>query len=544
MDINKLVENYFAPKNLLTKEKLWGLFDEVLEEVEKSKTFVSLLNEAAQTQTLDWSSIPEIAISEIGWSQMETTAKGEQIPSEQRAQLLNFLTNISGEDLEGKLASLAEFYSGDDVVFASMIGNDNAGTIGRVMSYLVFYKTLTTIITNFNASSAGFAFESFLGVLLGGQQVPTGEGTIADLRTADGTPISLKLYAEASVEVGGSWTDLVRDVAKGLMQYVVVTKTFDKKGGPMDVNGTLDFYRFDFTLDNIMDIMFNSKVAQNQRLIELPRAFIDNPALNYDEILPGRSIVISPEELETLFVNSVKSEMGDDERADMLLRTLKWASNEALFVAAGGRQPGYSKFYGKRLNNIINDLVMNEEGQEGVFTPAEAAAVKAILIKANDDVIEYRKQKSSQNERGLAIKEIEFADAKTSREFYNSAEEDVKKRALMSTRGYLFTDKFKLNKTNVKRVASYSSHRVLPDGQSDIKIGSLAIGSSHVKAMLEKVSAIINEKVFDIFNNVKILTTNIQAYFAGGLAKDDQANNAIGAAQEIESKTEEVKAEK
>ena len=102
----------------------------------------------------------------------------------------------------------------------------------------------------------GFAFESFLGVLLGGQQVPTGEGTIADLRTADGTPISLKLYAEASVEVGGSWTDLVRDVAKGLMQYVVVTKTFDKKGGPMDVNGTLDFYRFDFTLDNIMDIMF------------------------------------------------------------------------------------------------------------------------------------------------------------------------------------------------------------------------------------------------------------------------------------------------
>ena len=33
MDIDKLVENYFAPKNSLTQEALWELFDEALSEV-------------------------------------------------------------------------------------------------------------------------------------------------------------------------------------------------------------------------------------------------------------------------------------------------------------------------------------------------------------------------------------------------------------------------------------------------------------------------------------------------------------------------------
>ena len=72
--------------------------------------------------------------------------------------------------------------------------------IASTISYLVFFKTLTTVITNFNASSAGFNFEAFLAVLLGGAQIPaSGATTIADLTAADGTPISLKLYAEKIV---------------------------------------------------------------------------------------------------------------------------------------------------------------------------------------------------------------------------------------------------------------------------------------------------------------------------------------------------------
>ena len=538
-DIDKLVESYFRPKDSLGFNNLLQLIEE---QIESLLPLEAMLKEDAKPQTISWASIPEIGVSEIGWSQMNTAEGGEEIPSEQRAQLLNFLQNIQGDDLQDKIKSLSDFYSGDENVFAQMVGADAAGTVGKVMSYLVFYKTLTTIITNFNASSAGFAFESFLGVLLGGQQVPTGEGTIADLRTADGTPISLKLYAEGSVEVGGSWTDLVRDVIEGLMQYVVVTKSLE--GKHTDMNGTLDFYRFDFTRDNVMDIMLNSGVAKNQLLIELPVAFINDPTINYDEILPGRSAVIAPEELEALFAERIKEYMDGDERAEALLQALDWANNTALFASDGGRRPGYSRFLKAPFANIMNDLTMDEAGEHGIFAPEEKVKVAEIIVKANEDVIEYRKQKSSQDERKAAIKEIEFADSQTSVNFYNAADENTKRRALLSTRGYLFVDAFKLNKTNIKRIESYSDQRVLPEGQDDVMIGSIQIGSSHVKSMLDRVSTIINEKVFEIFNNVKVLTANIQAYFAGGLSKDEQADTAIGAAQEIESKTEEVKAEK
>ena len=116
--------------------------------------------------------------------------------------------------------------------------------IGAAMGYLTFFKTLTKIIAHFNASSAGFSFEAFLGVLLGGAQVPTGEGTIADLVTCDGTPVSLKLYTEGSLKVGGSFTDLVNDLRRfEKMQYVAVTKTLNDE----QTSGRLDFYRFNFS---------------------------------------------------------------------------------------------------------------------------------------------------------------------------------------------------------------------------------------------------------------------------------------------------------
>ena len=47
--------------------------------------------------------------------------------------------------------------------------------------------------------------------------------------------------------------------------------------------------------------------------------------------------------------------------------------------------------------------------------------------------------------------------------------------------------------------------------------------------------------MFEIFANMKELSINLQSYFAEGLADDDKADKAIESAQNIESKTEEVK---
>ena len=59
--------------------------------------------------------------------------------------------------------------------------------------------------------------------------------------------------------------------------------------------------------------------------------------------------------------------------------------------------------------------------------------------------------------------------------------------------------------------------------------------------MLNNVRDIINGAIFEIFNSLKILTTNLQAYFAGGLENDSMANNAIAASADIGQKTEKIK---
>jgi len=535
VDINKIVDAYYRPHEL-NLNTLVSLIQEQLGEL-------TLLKEEEQLQTLTWSSIPEIPVSEIGWSQLNTTEEGSQVPSEQRAQLQRFLENVGGDGLPSKIRSLNEFYEGDDESFAQMVDGDAGATISRVMSYLVFYKTLTTIITNFNASSAGFSFESFLAVLLGGQQVPTGEGTIADLRTADGSPISLKLYSEASVEVGGSYVDLINDLtaedSRG-MQYVVVTKTLSGEG--LEKRGHLDFYRFNFNLSNVVSILFLSKVAQNARLIELPTDFIRNSAIDYNESLPAVASGISTEELETMFSDGVRNIIQDDQKAEQLLQALNWAENPDIFI--GKKVPGSSKFAVKAIKNIVEDLSVSDEGGEGLFSSEAVPQIIETLHVLNNQIRAYRSQAGARRKESLG--QLSFASAQESFKFYQAAaERDINelRRALKNSRGYLFRDDFKLNKTNVKQVGSYSESAI-PEGQGKVGIGTLHVGIANVQDILNKVTTVVNEKVFDIFNNVKLLTTNIQAYFASGLDNDEQADIAIGAAQNIETKTEEIKSEK
>ena len=206
----KLVEKHFPEQKSL--QALMEMVQEQFGQFKLSET-KQIVNED-MAQTLSLASIPDIPISEIGWSKLDTR-DGVEVPSEQRTQLEQFLSNIAGANISEKIASLNKFYSmDDDFITGQLQGNNATANISKAISYLVFYKTLTQIITHFNASSAGFSFESFLGVLLKGFQVPTGEGTIADLLDADGNPISLKLYKEGNLEAGGSYTDLVVDLGK------------------------------------------------------------------------------------------------------------------------------------------------------------------------------------------------------------------------------------------------------------------------------------------------------------------------------------------
>ena len=203
MNIDALVENFYK------KTDDEDLINEVLR-------FLLTEQEAGMPPraTFNWSMIPDIPISEIGWSDVTTTDKGKQILGPQRALLQQYLDNIGSDDgtFEGQIKSLQRFYGpqGPGNIMAKAKSNTDA--ITRLISYLVFYKTLTKVVTNFNASSAGFTFEAFLATLLHGEQIKANTGTIADFKTGDNIPVSLKLYAEKTLKVGGSFRDLVRDL--------------------------------------------------------------------------------------------------------------------------------------------------------------------------------------------------------------------------------------------------------------------------------------------------------------------------------------------
>ena len=270
-----LSENNKKP-SLSTFDDLYSLIAEVYE-VEKEKLFkahkseMELLREQfineRKSMTLTLDAIPEIAVTELGWTDVTREAE-TPVDGPERQKLLQFLEHIEGTDFVEKIASISNFYDNPDAAMQAMFGEEgstsSAQQIAVALSYLVFYKTLTKIIANFNAASAGFSFEAFLAVLMKGEQIPANTGTIADfISRADGTamPVSLKLYQDGNLHVGGSFRDLVGDMTNpkfdnDLMRYIAVTKRFE--GGEKEgqtVNGFLRRYRFDYTLDNNFDIL-------------------------------------------------------------------------------------------------------------------------------------------------------------------------------------------------------------------------------------------------------------------------------------------------
>ena len=354
-------------KSVSTMGDLFGLIEEVFE-VEKGRLFKQnksemeilkeqFLNEKKEL-TLTLQAIPEIAVSELGWTNL--TGEAGDVSGPERRKLEQFLSNIQGNSFQEKILSLAKFYDDPDAAMQSMFGGDSPSIpaqIAAALGYLTFFKTLTKVISNFNAASAGFNFEAFLAVLSGGEQVKANTGTIADfIARIDGTntPISLKLYQEGKLHVGGSFTDLANDLAEQkeifdypFMRYLAVTKQFDggQKEG-LDINGKLRWFQFDFTLENVFDILAQSS-AKSRKCIQLPKVFISGQTTDFAATLPG-SAIPSPEKLEQVFVGAFTKEINahnskyssegqekflvSEEAMQAILSNLNWSTNDSIFA--------------------------------------------------------------------------------------------------------------------------------------------------------------------------------------------------------------------
>lgn len=491
--------------------------------------------------------IPNIEVSEIGWSDVRTTDEGQEIKGAQRQLLENYLRNIQGNDFAAKIRSVSGFYDNGVGMVVEQAGEDRTARIVQAISYLVFYKTLTKVITNFNASSAGFSFESFLAALVDGEQIPTGNKTIADyLDRASGQtiPVSLKLYREGGLEVGGSYTDLVNDMVQpkypesinGGMRYVVCTKKLEGDG--LEQQGKIDFYQFDFNLANIADILLNSKYPY---VIRMPQSVISALASGQQSggvellNLPAADKALSAEELTPLFNKALYSQIEkiadenpenpinriDEEAFKKLLEALEWERNDALFNKNKIRGQG----------NMSKSAVKNWVKANYKSIPEVHASLISAIVDANADVVKSQKAAAKKSERNRQIDDMvnnnEFLSAEESARQYKMLGMAQKKQALLSSYGYLKRMHFALNQAQSVNQSEPTNTEF---------VGSIMIGRAQVAKVVSDIREILNDEVTEIFQSLKILSDSLNQFFAGGLENDTLANTSVSNAQNISSK--------
>ena len=290
--VDKEIADQLKPKKDIPKEKTTSdnTSDSLLEIIDRevSRLF-SLVEESSPEQPLDvetaYKSIPLPQLSEMGWA--DPSKKGGDLADGARKELSQYLAPIRNEskDLEDAVQNLQSF------IDQRIDESDRDMPISDLLSFLVFYKILTHIIANFNKATAGFLFEALLGVLTGGGQIAAagagGGETIADFKYKTGKAgaggerwVSLKLLTEEGTTVDGSFRDLIGDLSdptkNHTMQYVVVLKNLE--GGKDDLAGSLNFYSFYFTKDNIHEILNNSKQGSKdlQLADKAAREFLDS----------------------------------------------------------------------------------------------------------------------------------------------------------------------------------------------------------------------------------------------------------------------------
>lgn len=532
--------------------------DDVNEEVEPPPGLPDS-DEAALEMVLKM--IPNIEVSEIGWSDVRTPEDAEEIKGPQRKLLEDYLKNIQGDDFAAKIRSVSSFYTDGAGMIENVAGDDRTKKIVQAISYLVFYKTLTKVITNFNASSAGFSFESFLAALVNGFQIPANTGTIADYidrATGKEIPVSLKLYKEGNLEVGGSYTDLVNDLVDpkypgsigGAMRYVVCTKTLT--GDDLEQEGQIDFYQFDFSLDNVMDIIAVSK-PKSKQCIMLPREVVS--ALKSGRVdgvdisgrLPSASNLPSDEELEKRFVKHLNDILTDanitlsQQQAEQFLQALNYAKNDDLFQdftpklgdekVNKGVVRGRSKLDKNYVKNITKDFEWYSSltKGEGVKLKVDDLATAANRANARvaDELTQSRLKDERSNEIRRMIKEGEFLSPEESARQYKMLGERQKRVALRNTWGYLTIGHFSLNQRQAVNQG---------EPTNTLQLGSIKVGRQMVANVVRDIREILNDEVTEIFQSLKILSDSLNQFFAGGLENDALANASVSNAKNISSK--------
>jgi len=497
-------------------------------------------------RTYHISEIPLIPISELGWANADdsTITDDPEIPASQRRGLEQYLSSIPGSGFADKLNAVSKILKEG----INSIPQDNPRTfIQQAMAFLVFYKTLTMAITNFNAAAAGFNFEAFLAALMNGRQIPaTGAKTIADITAeVDGVrlPVSLKLYRDEGLEVGGSYFDLCNDLLApkpdwsawvdgnpefdgGAMRYIAATKQLEGEG--VEQEGTIKLYQFDVTRKNLFDLL--ARTAKGKSCIQSNRAFMnalthymktgeETDVLKWATNVPAKSDTSDSAELSSAWSDYLDNTpvSWPEELNEVQISAIKEALVKMYKETIEGTQSGNVLAPPGSQRVQLAQSLNPEANVSGKGSRADPANVLAKFIIGNivtplfkDFKAEYIKKRDARAQFFNSVEEWVTGDEAAI--WYNDLNTpELKAAAIRNTRGYL---------------GHY--HWVIPRGQV-IQLGggkpfaALEIGGRVVMRVLESARGELMDMVFDIFNQMALMSEKLNAFFAHGLREPEEA---------------------
>jgi len=535
----ELIDKELASKLSLPKRKERLINTEMqslLEMVDKEIGKLALLAEKkGGGKPLDieaaWKSIPLPTLSEMGWA--DPSKKGGKIANATRSEMSQYLENITkgGKTLEARIKLIEDFMKEADEHGEDM-------SLSEVLSYLVFYKTLTYIISDFNKATAGFLFEALLGVLTGGQQIPAkgagGGDTIADFKYKTGFKgkgtlkfVSLKLLTEGGTTIDGSFTDLINDLSQGGgMQYVVVLK--DLSGEGEKTEGSLKFYEFVFDKDSLIPFLRQS--TDGQRALQLANA----PSRRMlDRGVETQTKLKWLQWLETLGEQALVG--AETQAADFKTSRKKDATRTSLDDAiAQDVANGLSKedivttdFYQQYHPDDIKRLQKDKEKLEQMIKAGLPFNTFRWLGIAWDDY-NKRSDKESVAQKALA-KKVKFLGVKASIAELESIDNekefwDVIKKY---SNGYLNTRRFTITQDQMKNT------------QGTTEIGTLSVGRSKVRDLLTKIITDVNDQMFKIFRQMEVLSVSLREFFMEDM-NAEKGKAAKKAAKDVHADAEEL----
>ena len=571
---NSLLEHFAPKKGGLSVDLLMEMIEEVMDSTSALLQEREKPSRAPVIKTYNISQVPMVPVSELGWANNEDGNEG----GSQRKTLEDWLKPIgsSGDDFQSKIQAVV------DKMNAGFTPSDHGGNmrkyIQEVMSYLVFLKSLTMAITNFNASAAGFNFEAFLAVLMGGSQIPAGQtgdvSTIADFVAQLGgetVPVSLKLYTKDSLKTGGSFTDLCHDLTGqsarfgdwaswasqqsggGGMRYLVCDKAFqeavDKEGnqlGPLSRSGNIRFHEFDITVGNLFAMFQKTSdktrncVASDSDFMARLKAWDDAGRREPTPTLGTRdeagSFVPLPDKQSV--GNAEQLALSTDPNDPGFLWYLQTVAVPSLSVLGDG----------------VSDLMQSLAAAYAVYVEenpnqanqffATASNVDRVVLKwagwdGKEDTVRDV-VKAFKTEYGITIPALRSKTTKPNgallaafKKFNNDVlkKQDPRGQALQSL-------DWQFNETIVewyeglsdeaKKIAILNSKGYIGRAKWEIPdrasrtlgkglIATLPIGAPHVQEMLDKIQDEVMQEVFAIFDEMATMSEKLNSYFANGL---------------------------